>query len=116
MARNLYRFYLYVVFVAMLIFATVGLAMFLQTLFALSGLRGTFSSAPTNQSITQTGVFFGVSWFIAALIGGLHYWLIHRDMSSDPATGGSNAIPRFLLKLDDVVAAPPGARHGARRL
>ncbi len=113
MARNLYRFYLYVVFVAMLIFATVGLAMFLQTLFALTGLRGPFSSAPTNQSITQTGVFFGVSWFIAALIGGLHYWLIRRDMSSDPATGGSNAIRAFFLNVTELIAAPVAIGLGA---
>ncbi len=32
MARNLYRFYLYTVFIAMLIFATVGLGRLLQPL------------------------------------------------------------------------------------
>ncbi len=95
MARNLYRFYLYVVFVAMLIFATVGLEIFLQVLFSLTGLRGSYSTLPTSATVTQTGVFFGVSWFIAALVGGLHYWLIRRDMRSDPAAGGSNAIRSF---------------------
>ena len=113
MARNLYRFYLYAVFVAMLIFATVGLTMFLQALFALTGLRGSYSSASTSATVIQTGVFFGVSWFIAALIGGLHYWLIRRDMSGDPATGGSNAIRSFFLNVTELIAAPVAIGFGA---
>ena len=113
MARNLYRFYLYVVFVAMLIFATVGLAIFLQALFSLTGLRGSYSTLPTSATITQTGVFFGVSWFIAALIGGLHYWLIRRDMRSDPAAGGSNAIRSFFLNVTELIAAPVAVGTGA---
>lgn len=113
MARNLYRFYLYVVFVAMLIFATAGLSTFLQSLFSLTGLRGSYSSAPSSAAITQTGVFFGVSWFIAALIGGLHYWLIRRDMRGDPATGGSNAIRSFFLNVIELIAAPVAIGTGA---
>ncbi len=113
MARNLYRFYLYAVFVAMLIFATVGLSRFLQSLFSLTGLRGSYASAPSSAAITQAGVFFGVSWFIAALIGGLHYWLIRRDMRSDPATGGSNAIRSFFLNVTELIAAPVAIGTGA---
>ena len=113
MARNLYRFYLYVVFVAMLIFATVGLSTFLQSLFSLTGLRGSYSSIPSSAAITQAGVFFGVSWFIAALIGGLHYWLIRRDSDSDPATGGSNAIRSFFLNVTELIAAPVAIGTGA---
>jgi hypothetical protein len=113
MARNLYRFYLYVVFVSMLIFATIGLSTFLQSLFSLTGLRGSYSSAPSSAAITQTGVFFGVSWFIAALIGGLHYWLIRRDMRSDPATGGSNAIRSFFLNVQELIVAPIAIGAGA---
>jgi hypothetical protein len=113
MARNLYRFYLYVVFVAMLIFATAGLLMFLQSLFSLTGLRGSYSSVPTSATVTQAGVFFGVSWFIAALIGGLHYWLIRRDMRSDLATGGSNAIRSFFLNVTELIAAPVAIGTGA---
>jgi hypothetical protein len=113
MARNLYRFYLYAVFVLMLIFATVGLTTFLQALFSLTGLRGSYSTVPTSSTVTQTGVFFGVSWFIAALIGGLHYWLIRRDMRSDPATGGSNAIRSFFLNVTELIAAPVAISIGA---
>src|SRR5581483_9203020 len=113
MARNLYRFYLYVVFVAMLVFAAVGLVLFLQALLSLSGLRGTYASVPTSEAITQAAVFFGVSWFIAALIGGLHYWLMRRDMYSDPATGGSNAIRSFFLNVTELIAAPLAIGTGA---
>ena len=113
MARNLYRFYLYIVFVAMLVFATVGLALFLQALLSLSGLRGSYASVPANGAITQAAVFFGVSWFIAALIGGLHYWLIRRDMRGDPVTGGSNAIRSFFLNVTELIAAPLAIGVGA---
>lgn len=113
MARNLYRFYLYIVFIAMLVFAAIGLALFLQSLLSLSGLRGSYTSVPTSGAITQAGVFFGVSWFIAALIGGLHYWLIRRDMRSDPTTGGSNAIRSFFLNVTELIAAPLAIGIGA---
>ncbi len=46
MARNLYRIYLYSVFIAMLIFAAVGLGMLLQTLFSLTPLRGAYGTIP----------------------------------------------------------------------
>ena len=111
--RNLYRFYLYTVFVAMLIFATVGLAVFLQVLFSLTALRGLYTGVPASAAVTQAGVFFGVSWFIAALIGGLHYWLIRRDMLNDPATGGGNAIRSFFLNIAELIAAPVAIGTGA---
>ena len=111
--RNLYRLYLYAVFVVMLIFATAGLATFLQALFSLTGLHGSYSGEATNAAIIQAGVFFAVSWFIAALIGGLHYWLIRRDMRNDPETGGSNAIRSFFLNMVELIAAPVAIGTGA---
>ncbi len=105
MARNLYRVYLYTVFIAMLIFAAVGLGMLLQTLLSLTPLRGEYGSIPTNSSIVQVTVFFAVSWLIAALFGGLHYWLIRRDMRSDPAAGHS-AIRAFFLNISELIDAP----------
>jgi hypothetical protein len=92
MARNLYRVYLYIVFIAMLIFAAVGLIMLLQTLLSLTPLRGTYGPIPTNATIVQVTVFFAVSWFIAALFGGLHYWLIRRDMHNDPQVAVPSAL------------------------
>jgi hypothetical protein len=105
MARNLYRIYLYTVFIAMLIFAAVGLGMLLQTLFSLTPLRGAYGTIPTNASIVQVIVFFVVSWLIAAIFGILHYWLIRRDMQNDPAAGQS-AIRSFFLNITELIDAP----------
>jgi hypothetical protein len=105
MARNLYRIYLYIVFIAMLIFAAVGLGMLLQTLYSLTPLRGAFGTIPTNASIVQATVFFAVSWLIAAIFGILHYWLIRRDMQNDPAAGRS-AIRSFFLNITELIDAP----------
>ncbi len=105
MARNLYRIYLYIVFIAMLIFAAVGLGMLLQTLFSLTPLRGAYGTIPTNAAIVQVTVFFVVSWFIAAIFGILHYWLIRRDMRNDPAAG-SSAIRSFFLNITELIDAP----------
>jgi hypothetical protein len=105
MARNLYRVYLYIVFIAMLIFAAVGLGMLLQTLLSFTSLRGAYSPAPTSATLVQVTVFFAVSWFIAALFGALHYWLIRRDMHNDPAAGRS-AIRAFFLNIAELIVAP----------
>ena len=105
MARNLYRIYLYIVFIAMLIFAAVGLDMLLQTLFSLTPLRGAYGTIPTNASIVQDTVFFAVSWFIAAFFGILHYWLIRRDIQNDPAAA-SSAIRSFFLNFTELIDAP----------
>jgi len=105
MARNLYRIYLYIVFIAMLIFAAIGLGMLLQTLFSLTPLRGAYGTIPTNASIVQVTVFFVVSWIIAAFFGILHYWLIRRDMQSDP-TAGRSAIRSFFLNITELIDAP----------
>jgi len=105
MARNLYRIYLYIVFIAMLIFAAVSLGMLLQTLFSLTSLRGAYGTIPTNASIVQAIVLFVVSWLIAAIFGILHYWLIRRDMQNDPAAGQS-AIRSFFLNITELIDAP----------
>jgi Domain of unknown function (DUF5671) len=105
MARNLYRFYLYTVFIVMLIFAAVGLDMLLQPLLSETPLRGSNDAAPTGSSIVQAVVFFVVSWVIAGLLGGLHYWLIRRDMRNDPAAGNS-AIRAFFLNIAELIAVP----------
>ena len=105
MARNLYRIYLYVVFIAMLIFAAVGLGMLLQTIFSLTPLRGAYSTVPTNASIVQVTVFFAVSWLVAAIFGILHYWLIRQDIQNDPSAGES-AIRSFFLNITELIVAP----------
>src|SRR5258707_14473071 len=91
MTRNLFRFYLYTVFIAMLIFATVGLGRLLQTLLALTPLRGAYGARPLNPDIVQAVGFFLGSLVIASLLGGLHYWLVRRGFYSW-SRGGRNAI------------------------
>src|SRR5207248_11219297 len=105
MVHNLYRFYLYTVFLAMLIFAAIGLGLLLQPLLAFTPLRGSYGASPTTAVIVQGSVFFGVSWLIAGLLGGLHYWLIRRDMHNDP-DGASSAIRAFFLNIAELLAAP----------
>src|SRR5258706_13634115 len=105
MTRNLFRFYLYTVFIAMLIFATVGLGRLLQTLLALTPLRGAYGARPLNSDIVQAVVFFLVSLVISSLLWGLHYWLIRRDMHSDPAAG-QNAIPALFFNIAQLIHFP----------
>ena len=65
MVHNLYRFYLYTVFLAMLIFAAIGLGLLLQPLLAFTPLRGSYGASPATAVIVQDSVFFAVSWLIA---------------------------------------------------
>ncbi|MBE3560843.1 MAG: hypothetical protein IMW89_16725 [Ktedonobacteraceae bacterium] len=102
MARNLYRFYLYAVFIALLIFAVVATSRLLDTLFSLTPLRGTYRTVPSQAEVVQAVVFAVVAWVIAGALGGLHYWLIRRDTRQDPAAGTS-AIRSFFLNVAEGV-------------
>lgn len=103
MARNLYRFYLYSVFIVLVIFAAIALGQLLNTLLLfVPFLRSSYENAPDAAHITQTLVFALVSWAIAGMLGGLHYWLIRRDIGNDPAAGGS-AIRSFFLNITQAI-------------
>lgn len=104
MTRNLYRIYLYVVSLVLLVFAAVGTTMLLSALLAQTALAGVYAAAPTRDQIVQSAVLAVVSWFIAGALGGLHYWLIRRDMRSDP-NAGSGAIRAFFLNFAEALAA-----------
>ena len=98
MARNLYRFYLYIVYIAFLIFVAVAIGFLLNTLLAFTPLRGGYgATAPDAQSVVQAVVFAVVASVIAGALAGLHYWLIRRDIRNYPAAGasavGSHSIP-----------------------
>ena len=82
MARNLYRFYLYLVYIGMLSFAADGIWMLLRLLLAFTPLRGG-SPGPTHSDVVQGIIFAGVSLVIAVPLWALHYWLIRRDMRAD---------------------------------
>ncbi len=111
MARNLYRFYLYIIFIGMLILAATGLGMLLQPLLALTPLHGG-DNIPSNAVIVQAAVFAVVAWLIALALGGSHYWLIRRDMRADPAAG-SSGVRAFFLNATEAVSLPIGVASSA---
>ncbi|HEV2661629.1 MAG TPA: DUF5671 domain-containing protein, partial [Ktedonobacteraceae bacterium] len=103
MVHNLYRLYLYIVSIALLIFAAFAVGRLLNTLLTFTPLHGTDGYHPPPASeVVQSLVFAGVSLVIAGALGGLHYWLIRRDMQSDPAAGNS-AIRSFFLNMTEAI-------------
>lgn len=103
MVRNLYRFYLYAVFVALLVFAAVTLGMLVQTLLEFTPLRDAYVNIPDRAALLQSVTLAVVSWVIAGALGGLHYWLIRRDMQSDEGAATS-AIRSFFLNIPEGIA------------
>jgi hypothetical protein len=102
-ARNLYRFYLYIVSIALLIFVTFAVGYLLNTLLTFTPLRGSYAGNPPDAaSVVQSIVFAVVASAIAGALAGLHYWLIRRDIRNDPAAGAS-AIRSFFLNLTQAL-------------
>jgi hypothetical protein len=101
--RNLYRVYLYAVCIILLISATTATAISLGLLLSTTPLRGPFSYAPDRSQVVQAVVAFVVVWLVTLLLGGLHYWLIRRDMATDPAAGGG-AVRSFFLNVTQLLA------------
>lgn len=102
MARNLYRFYLYIIFIALIVFAVYVTAQLLGTLFEFTALRGSYDSVPAQAALIQALVFAIIGWIVSGALGGLHYWLIRRDQSSDP-TAGQSGIRSFFLNITEAV-------------
>lgn len=102
MARNLYRFYLYTVFIFLLNFIAVVTGRLLNTLLNLTPLRGAYTSVPARQEIVQSVVFAVLAWVIAGTLAGLHYWLIRRDIRHD-AAAGTSAIRSFFLNITEAI-------------
>ncbi len=111
MLRGLYRVYLYVVYIAMLIFAAFGLGVFLQTVLAQTILRDP-SNALNSSIVIQSDTLAAVSLLIAGLVGGLHYWLIRRDMHSDHMARGG-AVRAFFLNFVEFQTLPLAVGVGA---
>jgi hypothetical protein len=108
MLRNLYRFYLYTVFIALLVFVAVITGRLLNALLSLTPLHGQYSSIASSSEVVQALVFAVVAWVIAGALGGLHYWLIRKDMHSNPSAGTS-AIRSFFLNITEAVAITTAA-------
>ncbi len=106
MTHNLYRFYLYLVYIGMLGFVADGIWMLLRLLFAFTPLRGG-NPAPTHTDIVQATVFVVVSLVTAVPFWGLHYWLIRRDMRTDP-TAGREGVRSFFLNFAEAISLLSG--------
>jgi hypothetical protein len=102
MAQHLYRFYLYIVFIALLIYTAVAIGLLLNTLLLLTSLRQTYETAPSAAGVLQSITFTLVSLLIAGALAGLHYWLIRRDIRTNKEAGNS-AIRALLLNLTEAV-------------
>ncbi|MDE3230245.1 MAG: hypothetical protein KGO05_10215 [Chloroflexota bacterium] len=112
MAKGLYRVYLYVVTIALLVAGTVAVSILLGVLLNLTRLRGQYGSSPDSAAITQTVVLAVVTLIIVAGLGGLHYWLIRRDMASDPQPGESG-VRSFTLNVAEAIATMVAVISGA---
>src|SRR5258708_11998810 len=112
MLRGLYRFYLYVVFIAMLFFAVSGVQRVLQIWLAERALKSQDETAPSHSDVVQAVVYAAIGVFTAAIIGGLHYWLIRREIRSD-ASEGSGGIRSFVLNFVEAIILPIAVGTGA---
>ncbi len=104
MLRGLYRFYLYTVFIAMLLFAANGVYGLLQTALAQTLFKDSYATITTANTI-QAVVFAVIALLTAAIFGGLHYWLIRRDTRNDPAAG-NGGVRAFFLNAVELVSMP----------
>jgi uncharacterized protein DUF5671 len=103
MVRNLYRVYLYAVCIVLLIAATTATGISLGLLLSTTPLRGPYASPPDHSQVVQAVVAFVVVWLVTLLLGGLHYWLIRRDMATDPTAGGE-AVRSYFLNVTQLLA------------
>ena len=100
--RNIYRFYLYAVCIILLNTATGTTAYSLGLLLSRTPLR-TYGAPPPHSQLVQAAVAFVVVWVVTLLIGGLHYWLIRRDMATDPVAAGG-AVRSYFLNITQMIA------------
>src|SRR5271169_866924 len=100
MVRALYRFYLYAVSIALLIFIAVALGGLLSTLLPFTPLHGMYDSMPDHAQIVQSITLATIVLLIAGPLFGLHYWLIRRDMR---AAAGTSAIRSFFLNVTEGI-------------
>ncbi|GCE09423.1 hypothetical protein [Dictyobacter aurantiacus] len=107
MTRSLYRFYLYAVTAALLIFAVSAFGSLLSTGLAFTGLRGPYQNIPTQAQFVQALSYACVAFLIAGLLGGLHYWLLRHDLRQEPQAAHS-AIRSFFLNTTEGISVAFG--------
>lgn len=104
MARNLYRVYLYHVASGCLIAAAVGANLLLDSALSTTQLRGSGYPAPSHDDVVQRLILAVVLWVIVGILGGLHYWLIRRDLRQHPQEAGGGGVRAFFLNAIEVGA------------
>jgi hypothetical protein len=104
MARQIYRVYLYIVSIALLILAAFGLALLLNILLAYTPLRGTYRPEPAQQELVQSIIFAVTTWIIAAALGFVHLRLIQRGIA-DYGKAALGGVRAFFLNGAEAVAA-----------
>ncbi|WP_151757753.1 DUF5671 domain-containing protein [Dictyobacter vulcani] len=109
MARSLYRFYIYAVATALLIFAMSAFGSLLSTGLAFTSLRGSYQDIPTQAQFVQALSYACVAFLIAGFLGGLHYWLLRRDLRQEPQAANS-AIRSFFLNTTEGISVAFGSR------
>ncbi len=102
MIRNLYRTYLYIVCIVLLIVVSIAVDGLLNVILLQTPLRFQ-NEAPDRAQVVQAVTFAIVAFIVAGLIGGLHYWLLRRDMSADPSAGGGG-VRSFFLNISAAIA------------
>ena len=104
MARSLYRAYLYVVAIGMLVFAAVALYLVLYVLLRQTSLSGTYAAPLTRNEAVQSLIFGALAWIIAGSLGGFHYERIRKDMRRFPDARES-AVRSFFLNFCEAIAS-----------
>jgi hypothetical protein len=107
MARSLYRFYIYAVTTALLIFAISAIGSLLSTGLAFTRLRGPYQDIPTQAQFVQAVSYACITFLIAGFLGGLHYWLLRRDLRQEPQAVNS-AIRSFFLNTTEGISVAFG--------
>ena len=103
MIRNLYRTYLYIVCIVLLVVVSVAVNGLLSVILLQTPLRNE-NEAPARDQVVQAVTFAIVAFIVAGLIGGLHYWLLRRDISADPSAAGGG-VRAFFLNVSAAIAA-----------
>jgi hypothetical protein len=105
--RTLYRTYLYLVLTLLLSFTAYATAQFLAAMFHASGLDGqvqsTFEPGNDSSQLTQAVALAVISWVVVLIFGGLHYWLIRRDIAADPGAA-VGPVRSLFLNLNELGA------------
>lgn len=107
MARTLYRIYLYVFSAVLLVFAASVLGSFLGTALLYTPLRATYDVPPEHAQVVQTSTLLAIALVVAVALGGLHFWLIRRDITQDPdaARGPVRTLVLNLLQAGSALFA-----------